>query len=131
MTRLREWACMLALLGGLSVVLSGCAAVIGAGAGAGTVAYLRGQLTASKDVGIDRAWTATRQAMEDLEFPINQSKKDASSAVLESETADDRSITIRLKRVSDRTTEIRIRVGWFGDEELSRLILDKIEQHLP
>lgn len=112
------------------MILSGCAAIIGVGAGAGTVAYIRGELKATKDVGIDRVWSASRQAMRNLEFPIINTKKDASSAVLESETADERSITIRLKRVSERTTQIGIRVGWFGDEELSRLILDKIEQNL-
>lgn len=130
MSTLRDRAHLLLFAGIFTMILSGCAAVIGVGAGAGTVAYIRGELKATKDVGIDRIWGASRQAMRDLEFPINNTKKDASSAVLESETADERSITIRLKRVSERTTQIGIRVGWFGDEELSRLILDKIEQNL-
>lgn len=41
----------------------------------------------------------------------------------------DKKMLIKLKKVSDGATEIRIRVGTFGDESMSRLILDKIKSH--
>jgi hypothetical protein len=37
---------------------------------------------------------------------------------------------VKLEKQSDTVTEIRIRVGTFGDEALSRQILDKIKTHL-
>ncbi len=39
-------------------------------------------------------------------------------------------VDINMKKLSDSATEIRIRVGIFGDEPLSRAILNKINYRL-
>jgi Protein of unknown function (DUF3568) len=49
---------------------------------------------------------------------------------LTARNASDKRIVVHLKKMSDTVTEIRVRVGTFGDEALSRVILDKINQHL-
>jgi hypothetical protein len=111
---------------------SGCALfLIGAGvaAGAGTVAYMNGELKAADEVTLDRGWNAAVRAMGDLQFKVTTTQKDALAGKLVAHRADDTRITILLKKQSDTVTEFRIRVGVFGDENLSRLIYEKIKKH--
>lgn len=114
----------------LSLLLSyGCALVVGGAAGAGAVAYVRGELKALEDVTLDRAWPAAKQAMSDLEFMVTDSEKDAFNGRLTARGAGDKKIVVSLKKESDAVTEIRIRVGSFGDEAMSRKILETIKKH--
>jgi hypothetical protein len=126
-----RWMSALFLLVG-AVVLSGCALfLVGAGVavGAGTVAYVSGELRAADEVTMDRGWRATMAAMDDLQFKVTKTQKDALAGELIARRADDTRIVIRLKKQSDKVTEFRVRVGVFGDEDLSRLIYDKIKRH--
>ncbi len=119
---------------GLAVFQSGCLLFVAgaaAAAGVGTYAYVNGELKGSEAVSLDQAWDASQAAMKDLEFPITTKSKDELQAELVARTSADKKVTIKLKKVSAETTEIRIRVGTFGDETTSRLILDKIKGHLP
>ncbi len=117
---------MIVLLG----FTGGCAALLiggGAAVGAGTVAYVRGELKATDEVSLDTAWNAAEDAMKDLQFIVVDQHKDALQAKLKARTATDRRVVILLKKQGERLTDIRIRVGTFGDQSLSRLILDKIK----
>ncbi len=117
----------------LPLFLTGCiAAAVGGGvaAGAGTVAYIKGELKATEEANIDRAWQATEQAIDQLRFLVINKVHDAVSGEIEARTADNEKIHISLKRKTENLTDISIRVGLFGDEALSRLILDKIQQNL-
>ncbi len=67
--------------------------------------------------------------MDDLEFPITILQKDALAGEVVAHRADDTRVVVHLKRQTDNVTEIRIRVGTFGDESLSRLVNDKIKAH--
>lgn len=123
----------LTLASALVLFQSGCALfVVGAaaGAGAGTYAYVSGEMKGSEAVPLDKAYSAAQAAMQDLEFPIITKSKDALQAQLTARNSVDKKMRIKLKKVSDNITEIRIRVGTFGDESLSQLILDKIKKHL-
>lgn len=117
---------------GMSVLMSsGCAAVLlgGAAAGtAGTVLYVKGELHSTEDVSLDRAWDATQAAIKDMGFIVTTEDKDAVSATLVALTADSKKIKIILNRKTDKLTEISIRVGTFGDESMSRLILERIRK---
>ena len=122
---------LITLLGIISLINSGCAAVLlggGAAAGAGTILYIKGELRSTEEVSLDTAWIATQTAIKDMEFVTGTAEKDAISAKLIAYTSDSREIQITLKRKSDKLTEIGIRVGTFGDESLSRLILENIRK---
>jgi hypothetical protein len=107
----------------------GCAAVIvGGAAGGGTIAYIKGELQSTEEVSLNRAWKATRIAMGDLEFLTEEMEKDAFDARLSARGAGGKNIKIALKKLSPTLTEIRIRVGLFGNESLSRQILEKIKR---
>lgn len=117
----------------LPLMQIGCVAAAitgGVAAGAGTVAYLKGELKTLEDANIDRVWRATEGAVNELNFIVTNKVKDAVSAKLDALTADNKSIHITLKRKTDSLTEIIIRIGTFGDEKLSRLILVKIQKRL-
>ncbi len=114
-----------------ALYLCGCAAVVVGGvAGAGTYAYVRGEMKGNENAPLDRAWSATLAAMKDLEFTVTSQQKDALQARLIARTALDKKIEINLTKVTDNLTEIRIRVGTFGDQTLSHTIVQSIEKRL-
>ena len=119
------------LLGILLFSSCGCVALlVGGGVGAGTVAYLRGELKSTEEASIDTTWQASQEALKDLEFSVTSKEKDAFSAKLIAHGVNDKKIEIELKKVSELLTRVTIRVGVFGDEPLSRLILERLKKHL-
>lgn len=114
----------------LSASLSiGCPAVlVGGAAGGGAVAYIRGELKTTEEVSLNRAWRASQMAMSDLEFTITDKEKDAFDGRIQASGAGGKTIDVALKKISPTRTEIRIRVGLFGDESLSRQILERIKK---
>jgi hypothetical protein len=112
---------------------NGCALVLiggAAAAGAGAVYYIDGELKDTEPRALDAVHAASAAALRDLQFVIISDTQDAISAKLLARTATDRKIQITLTKQSPAATEIRIRVGTFGDESLSRQILEKIKNHL-
>jgi hypothetical protein len=117
------------------VVLSGClaAAAVGGGAvaGAGTIAYIRGELKSTEGYPFATVWAATVKTVDQLEFIVINKVNDAVSGTYEVVTADNKTVHINVNRVGENITEIKIRIGTFGDETLSRYILNKIQSNLP
>jgi hypothetical protein len=101
-----------------------------AGAGAGGYAWVNGEITTTESASLNQTWNATLAAMKDLEFPVTDQAKDALEANLTARNASNTSISIKLKNLSNASTEIRIRVGTFGDKSLSCTILNKINSRL-
>lgn len=128
----KEQVLLAALLIGAAFVLQGClAVVIGAGAaGAGTVAYIRGDLEVTESAKLDDVYRATEKAVTKLELNVTSKTKDALSATVIARDAQDKKITIRLKATAEGSTTISIRIGLFGDEAKSRIIYDKIRKNL-
>jgi hypothetical protein len=111
------------------VILSGCV-VAAVGAGAGTVAYLRGDLESTEAKDLDTVYAATKKAVEQLELNVSKDVKDALSAQIVARDARDKKITLNLKATTEGTTKISIRVGTFGSETKSMLIYDQIKKNL-
>jgi hypothetical protein len=104
-------------------------AAVGLGA-AGTIAYVRGDLQVSEPEPIDVVYDATLKALEALELPVTSQSKDALVAEIITYDAQGKKIRIKLKASTDKTTQLSIRVGVFGSETKSRLIYEKIRDHL-
>jgi hypothetical protein len=122
-----------ALAASLLAFGSGCVLfVAGAAAGAGVAGYawVDGEIKTTEAASLNRTWDATLAAMQDLQFPVVTHAKDALEGEVTARNAKNTSIKIKLKYISNTSTEIRIRVGTFGDESLSRTILSKINSHL-
>ena len=106
---------------------SGCFIVAAGAAGAGTVAYVRGELDAVVGNGYDQVIDASNRALEQVQFVRVSESRDAFSAVIIARTAEDKKVEIKVTREGDRLTKVRIRIGLFGDEERSRALLEKIQ----
>ena len=123
---------LLTLIIGLSfLVNNGCPApffLIGGAAGAGTAGYVGGELKTVEEVSLNRAWDATQKAMNNLGFTITSKEKDAFNSKLIAKSVANKIIKIKLNRQSNMLTEIRIRVGTFGDESMSLKILESIKK---
>jgi hypothetical protein len=128
---LKAWLAVCAVA--LCLSQTGCLLLVAGGAaaaGAGTYAYVSGDLKGTESAPLDRVWTATQAAVTELQLPITSRQKDALGARLLARTSSDKKVDIRLKKLTDTSTEIRIRVGTWGDESVSRLILEKIKKRL-
>jgi hypothetical protein len=114
------------------VTTAGCAAVlIGGAVLAGSAAFVRGDLEAGLEAPLPEVWAATQRAIdEDLELTVQDRRSDALYAKLVAFTAKDQRVWIDLERLDEQLTIVRIRVDVFGNEALSRLILDKIQARL-
>jgi Protein of unknown function (DUF3568) len=109
--------------------LSGCVAVA-VGAGAGVVAYVRGDLETTLPNDYDQVVNSVREAVKTLEFVKVSDSKDAFKGVLIARTALDKKIVIDFTNAGKNLTNIKIRVGVFGDEQMSLAILEKIKNGL-
>lgn len=116
----------LALLNGCILFVAGGAAA----AGAGTVAYVNGELKDTEACTLDHAHDAALAGMNDMKYVLVNTANDAGQVKLTIRTATDQKIEITLVKQSANATEIRIRVGTFGDEQMSRELLEKIKAHL-
>lgn len=118
------------LLAATVALQTGCVVVAAGAAGAGVVAYVRGELETTLDGKLDAVHKGTGRAITQLEFSKISDQKDALSAKFVARTAQDKKIDIVLTKVGDNLTKVQIRVGIFGDEEMSRTILEKIKASL-
>jgi hypothetical protein len=109
----------LAACGLLLALTAGCSTPV---TKTGAVVYSHGSLVANESINMDDAWDACHGALKRLEFEEESGAKDALEATLVAKSATDRRITFNLRRITDKTTEVRIRVGMFGDERMAREI---------
>ncbi len=124
---------MTVFLASILALTNGCFLfVVGAAAGAGAVGYawVDGEVKTTEAASLNQTWDASLAAMKNPEFTVTDKSKDALSGSVTAQTADHKTIKINLKYISNTSTDIRIRVGTFGDETLSRTILSKINSHV-
>lgn len=122
----------LAVLVGLATS-TGCflVAVGAAGAaGAGTVAYVRGELDATLGRRYEAVANSADSAIAQLQFVKVSETKDAFTWEIVARTAEDKKVDIKVSRQGDDLTRVSIRIGVFGDEEKSRVVLDRIKANL-
>ena len=118
------------ILSVLILTSAGCVAVVAGGAAAGTVAYVRGELRTVLEADMNTSAAAVENARAKLEVFSQSGAKDQLSGKYVWRTADDRRVQIHLRKQTNTTTELTIRVGVFGDEAFSRIIYDTIRQGL-
>ncbi len=119
-----------ALLLGVLAGTTGCVAVVAAGAAGAGVAWVRGALQTNLSAPLDRTFAAANAAVREMGLAKVSDRKSSVDAQVVARTALDKKIEITLKSVGDRTTQLDIRVGVFGDEALSLAVLEKIKANL-
>ena len=127
---------LIALLCCFLLGLSGCSrkwAAIGAAAaavGTGAYFYVKGDLKRNYEAPIDKTWQAAVRSVEDLGLSTESKQNDAFNGVIKGKMADGKSFTVSVKRLGENLTEVGVRVGTFGNREISETIHDKILSNL-
>jgi len=127
---MRELRCMAAVL---LVAMWGCAAAlvgVGGGAGVGTYSYIKGELRVTYAQYYSKVVSATEQAVKDLGFTIKKESKDKLRCRIKAEMADGTGVKLAVDKVSKQITQLRIKVGWWGNKNLSIQIMRAIEKRM-
>jgi hypothetical protein len=117
---------------------SGClVATVGAvGGAAAGYAYYKGKVNQDFSAGFEDTVAAARTALGELGLPLLAESRAPNTAVLESRSAEGDHIRIDIDSLispipsEGRISRVGVRVATFGDQPLSRRILDQISAHL-
>jgi len=125
-------------LGIVMLASSGCLAIaagVGGGAALGYF-YYRGEVCKYFGADTQATFAATHAAVLDLGMPILREENGGNRAFIETRTAKNDMVRIGVKMDADNgpgqppLTRVGVRVGTFGDEELSTTVLAQIEARL-
>lgn len=117
----------------MGMVVSGCAVAVlatGAGLGAGTYAWIKGELKRTYPVTYDAAWNASSDALQSLEMPVVSQQRDALKGTIMAKRADGSDVRIDVKYLTENTTQVSIRIGLFGDRADSARVHETIQARL-
>lgn len=93
-------------------------------------AYTRGQLSTAYPAPLPAVWLAALDAVEELEFDVRRTGLEESQGFITIRDTSERTTTIQFHARSPKVTKVRIRVGFWGDPALSRLIVGRISKRL-
>ncbi len=123
---------MMLVVGLFLVSTAGCFAIFaGAAAGAGTAVWLSDKLTQQVNAPYERTVTASENALKAMNLPINKETHQARVAQLRSTYIDGKEVWIDVRKITETTTKVEVRVGAVSpDKEASAAILKKIQENL-
>ena len=114
-----------------AINLSGCIFLLaGAAGGLGTAVWLEGKLTQDFNKPYDRCVQAAKSALQSMKLEITKETATAEVTQLMSKYSDGKTIWIDVKKLTEASTRIEIRVGATGDKEAASKILKKISYYL-
>lgn len=90
-----------------------------------TIRYSTGRAMQDFPAPSGKVAAAVMEAMEDLNIAVTRRDRDGPAAQIDGRTPDNRTVTVTL-RPQKPITHVSCRVGWFGDEPLSRTLLRRI-----
>ena len=102
------------------------AGAVAAGAAAGAYFFVEGNLKRTYEAPVEKVWQATLKSVEELKLATESKKHDAFGGQIKGKMADGTSFTIEVKRLGEKSTEVGVRIGTFGDKSKSEAIHDKI-----
>ncbi len=109
---------------------TGCVVLAAGAAGAAGIAYLKGSLEGNLDASLKKSLSATNEAGKKLELNRISESSDAISGEVLFRDSKDRKVVVTLTKITRKITSVEIRVGSFGDENMSRMLLAEIENAL-
>lgn len=116
----------------ITLSMCGCFAVVaGTAGGAGTAVWLSGKLTQEFHATYDRTITASKSALRSLKLDLVKETRDENITQLKSKYSDGKEIWIDIRKVSEDSTKVEVRVGAISpDKEAADKILKKIQRYL-
>lgn len=117
----------------MGMVVSGCAVAVlatGAGLGAGTYAWIKGELKRTYPATYDAVWNASSDALQSLEMPVVSQQRDALKGTIMAKRADGSDVRVDVKYLTENTTQVSVRIGLFGDRPDSARVHETIQARL-
>ena len=117
----------------LSILLTaqGCVPLlIGAAAGAGGVAWVKGSLEQNFDKNVDQLHRASLAGLRDVKCVVRNDQIRKHTAKIDFEFDDGQKGSSNIKALTERSAKLKIRIGVLGDETKSHIILNAILKHL-
>lgn len=113
------------------MTMSGCIPLlIGAVAGAGGFSYVKGALVKNVDHTVSKVHKAGLAALKKLDLFVTADELNRRSAFIRAEYENGQKIQIFINALTERSSKITIRIGTFGNQEQSQMILNAIEKKL-
>jgi hypothetical protein len=110
---------------------SGCVALVaGTAGGAGTALWLEGKIREEVNASLTKTVKAVTSAMHDMRLEVTKTTVKDDIAQIKGKYTDGRVIWIDVKRLTDTSSQIEIRVGMKGDKEASAKILKRIKNYI-
>jgi hypothetical protein len=110
----------------------GCFAVVaGAAGGGGTAFWLSGKLTQEVNAPYTKTISAAESALRSLNLEITKETKEDNVAQLKSKYTDGKEIWIDVRKVTEYSSKVEVRVGAVKpDKEAADKILKRIQNYL-
>ena len=110
-------------------VLSGCIVAV-AGAVAG-VAYVKGVAAKAYDYNMDDCKAAVNTVLGTLEISKTEESGDKFNYSMNGKTDEGTtSVEVKFKALTEKTTEVSVRFGVFGDKRKSFMFFEELEKYL-
>jgi hypothetical protein len=114
---------------------TGCIAlVVGAGAGAGTFAYVDGQLNRTYQANYETTYAVCKGILQDMKQPILEEKTDGTQTTIKSQRVDETPMTVKVRIIDPEWTEVSVRTGHIGvwkkeiSEQFHEFITERIRK---
>ena len=134
---MKSWANGIWMILILSAVVAsaGCAlfaAGAGVAVGVGGAEYYRGELKQAYAAPIEKAWNASLAAAGELKMKTTEKSIDNldQNRVIKGSTEEGKDFQIALEALSKDVTMVKVRIGVFGDEAVSKKIQEVIAKDL-
>ncbi|MGD9281850.1 MAG: DUF3568 family protein [Desulfobacterales bacterium] len=112
---------------------TGCIAlVVGAGAGAGTFAYVDGQLSRTYQANYQTTYEVCKGILADMKQPVLEEKTDGIQTTIRSQRFDETPMTITVRIIDPEWTEVSVRTGHIGvwKKEISKQFHEFVAERL-
>jgi len=94
---------------------TGCIAlIVGAGAGAGTFAYVDGQLSRTYEANYEKTYQVCKSILKDMKQPVLEETTDGAQTTISSKRSDETPMTIKVRIIDPDWTEVSVRTGFLG-----------------
>lgn len=120
-----------AIMLGILLTAQGCVPLlIGAAAGAGGVAWVKGGLEQNFDKTVDQLHRASLAGLRDIKCAVRNDQIRKHLAKIDFEFDDGQKAAININALTERSAKLKIRIGVLGDETKSHIVLNAILKHL-
>jgi len=109
------------------MTMAGCVPlIIGAAAGVGGVAYVNGSLVRNVDEPVEKVHKAALAGLKKLGLFVTSDELDKHSSTIRAQYEDAKKVRVSIEALTEYVTQVSIRVGTFGNQDESYVILDAI-----